>query len=547
MVWCPFCHSRKPGKRDDNGFIWCEPCGKIVHQDVFVEEPTFVKGPGGESQFVGSIVKSIQNGCSQSVERIVNKATMVIEAMVVQLEISGGTSIISQASAFYRVAVERSFTRGRKSDQVAAACLYIACRENNKPFLLIDFSMHLKTNVYVLGAVFLQLCKLLRLEEHPIVQKPIDPSLFIHRFADLRPASLIITSMKRDWMQTGRKPSGLCGAAIYISALSHGFKYSKLDIVRAVHICEATLAKRLIEFENTTSGSLTIEEFNKIAEELEQNSCKLSDVGSKRSGEMEMVCVHKGKGDPPFAHGLCRRCYEEFIIISGGLHGGSDPPAFQCAEMERIAKVSAEKFTNVEPFSDANQNMINSARTKWTEESKSVRAANGDQVTNDGASYMSQKFEDMNTLADELDCFSDIDDVEVNDYLNNKEEIHYKKIIWEEMNKEYLEEQAAKEAAAAAAAVTYVSEASDELCAAQELAAAAAAAVAKLRKERQQKRALEAKNASPAETAAEAAHQMLTKKRLSSKINYDVLAKLFDCDTLVPDPNKSHIESHQCQ
>ena len=27
-----------------------------------------------------------------------------------------------------QIAVERNFTRGRKTDQVAAACLYIACR-----------------------------------------------------------------------------------------------------------------------------------------------------------------------------------------------------------------------------------------------------------------------------------------------------------------------------------------------------------------------------------------------------------------------------------
>lgn len=39
---------------------------------------------------------------------------------------------------------------------------------------------------YVLGAVFLQLCKALRLEEHPIVQKPVDPSLFIYKFANSR-------------------------------------------------------------------------------------------------------------------------------------------------------------------------------------------------------------------------------------------------------------------------------------------------------------------------------------------------------------------------
>lgn len=32
-------------------------------------------------------------------------------------------------------------------------------------------------------------------------------------------------------LQTGRKPSGLCGAALYIAALSHGYDYTKADIV----------------------------------------------------------------------------------------------------------------------------------------------------------------------------------------------------------------------------------------------------------------------------------------------------------------------------
>ena len=38
----------------------------------------------------------------------------------------------------------------------------------------------------MLGAVFLQLCKVLRLEEHPIVQKPVDPSLFIDKFTQCK-------------------------------------------------------------------------------------------------------------------------------------------------------------------------------------------------------------------------------------------------------------------------------------------------------------------------------------------------------------------------
>ncbi|CAA3028212.1 transcription factor IIIB 70 kDa subunit-like isoform X1, partial [Olea europaea subsp. europaea] len=64
--------------------------------------------------------------------------------------------------------------------------------------------------------------------------------------------------------------------------------------------------------------------------------------------------------------------------------------------------------------------------------------------------------------------------------------------------------------------------------------------------ERQQKRAAELKNSVPAQTAAEATRQMLTKKRLSSKINYDVLDKLFDESVISEDAKKSRTDLDSC-
>jgi hypothetical protein len=55
--------------------------------------------------------------------------------------------------------------------QVAGACLYIFCRQEQKPFMLIDISDVLQINVFVLGGVFLQMCHLLRLEEHPMFSR----------------------------------------------------------------------------------------------------------------------------------------------------------------------------------------------------------------------------------------------------------------------------------------------------------------------------------------------------------------------------------------
>ncbi|KAG9133125.1 hypothetical protein Leryth_023960 [Lithospermum erythrorhizon] len=522
MVWCGFCSKEcATGTDHCTGIVSCIECGRVQFQDMFTDEPTFVKGAGGESRLAGSYVRSIQSENSESYRRTLEKGSTEIHYLIVQLTSEGNDNLERQASCFYKIAVERGFTRGRRTPHVAASCLYIACRTNKQPYLLIDFAMLLTVNVYVLGAVFLQLCKLLSLEEHPIVQQLVDPSLFMHRFTSLlmkgdfleevlHTALNIVASMKRDWMQTGRKPSGICGAALYISALSHGFIYSKSDILRVVHICEATLTKRLIEFEGTTSGGLTIEELNEKAQEYkkEKRSKILSRVVPAGNEKAEVLCQHKGK-EPCFAHGLCRDCYEDFLDISGGLDGEAEPPAFQRAEMVRLANTSFCQDTGNTECVDAGSTAAEKSEMHY--------------------SGTFEKYTDDPNNIDE-DNLSDIDDVEVNLYLHSEEESHFKKIIWEEMNKEYLEEQAAKQAAAAAAAAASkdFGDDSEESRKARELAAATATALAETREKKRQKRAMDAKNAVPPQTAVEATRQMLQKKGYSSKINYAELEKLFE-------------------
>ncbi|KAJ1404180.1 hypothetical protein SESBI_26777 [Sesbania bispinosa] len=449
-----------------------------------------------------------------------------------------------------RDSTRANFTRGRKSEQVQAACLYIAFRENNKPYLLIDFSNYLRTNVYVLGAVFLQLCKVLRLEEHPIVQKPVDPSLFIYKYTNnllkqrnvlvSETALSVIASMKRDWMQTGRKPSGLCGAALYMSALAHGFKCSKSDILRIVHVCEATLTKRLVEFENTESASLTIDELNTMAKEHEKNPIKIPDGELNKCASKDLLCEHKDSGVPYFALGLCETCYKDFDKLSGGLGGGLDPPAFQRAERERMTKSHSEESANKsDDLAKASTGACESQIDELHASEPESIAAKEHVATKDGEHDESHK-------EDESESFSDIDDHEVDGYLlHNEVEKHYRKTMWEHINREYLEEQAAKEAAAAASKKNFEANfqnCSEDYLAARELAASATAAVAKSRKEMKQRRAQEAKSLGPPQSAVEATRQMLRTKRLSSKVNYDRLEKLFDEPVAPENPKKVRFE-----
>jgi transcription factor IIIB subunit 2 len=77
-------------------------------------------------------------------------------------------------------------------------------------------------NVYSIGATFLKLVQLLHIKL-PIV----DPSLYISRFADrldfgdkaqavVKDANRLAQRMSRDWLQTGRRPAGICAASMFL-------------------------------------------------------------------------------------------------------------------------------------------------------------------------------------------------------------------------------------------------------------------------------------------------------------------------------------------
>uniref|UniRef100_A0A0D9WEY2 Cyclin-like domain-containing protein n=1 Tax=Leersia perrieri TaxID=77586 RepID=A0A0D9WEY2_9ORYZ len=464
-MYCSHCQDNCPIIKDpDKNYTCCGICGKVLDDQVYDGEPTFQKGADGQARLAGSILSSIESGSSASHQRTLYKGKEEIRQIVNSLHVGGGDTIIDKAHRYYELAVDKNFTRGRRTTHVAAACLYIACR-----FAKFCYSPHIQLSKSLLTPAF----------------------------------SYIVLQ------NTGRKPSGLCGAALYIAALSHGYDCTKADIVAVVHVCEATLTKRLIEFENTDSGSLTIEEFLAKADE-QGPAIKIS----PKSGEV--LCKHKDKGGQHFAHGLCEKCYNKFIKLSGGLEGGSDPPAFQRAEKQRLeaAKKAIEAAATKEGALESNCETHDSdVENNIMKPTKNVIGDKHSTITSGEIADDSIPSKDpegagkYDEAVEEPESLSDIDDVEVDGYLHN-EETQYKKIIWEEMNREYLEEQAAKEALAA------------------ELAARGVVVGEGKKKRRRQSE--DTKNSTPAQTPAEATQNMLKRKRFGSKINDEAVNKLYN-------------------
>jgi transcription factor IIIB subunit 2 len=116
--------------------------------------------------------------------------------------------------------------------------------------MLIDFSDKLKINVFTLGQTFLKLRRVLSVNL-PI----IEPEIYIRRFAMeldfgaqtekvAKDASRLVQRMDRDWLSSGRRPAGLCGAALFIASRMNNFDRRVKEIVYYVKVSDATVKKR---------------------------------------------------------------------------------------------------------------------------------------------------------------------------------------------------------------------------------------------------------------------------------------------------------------
>ncbi|KAE9182302.1 hypothetical protein PF004_g24278 [Phytophthora fragariae] len=307
---CPTCSCTEIDVVDVSGEAVCVSCGTILEENNIVSSVEFHESGGGAHSVVGQFVsatasKSYGNiGTSGRNYGLESRANTLANGKKKIRQIAGmlrlGDHYVDSAFRLFALALQRNFTHGRKTQTVIAACLYIVCRRERSPHLLIDFSDKLQINVYVLGGVFLKFCKLLQIHL-PL----IDPSLYIHRFASqlnfagkthsiATTALRLVATMKRDWIETGRRPSGICGAALLIAARSQSVMCSLHDVMDVVNIGERTLKQRLYEFSLTPTAQLTYDQVGKL--EMSRVECDPPSFQRHREKEvMEMLLIESEK------------------------------------------------------------------------------------------------------------------------------------------------------------------------------------------------------------------------------------------------------------
>jgi len=263
-----------------NTDLVCKNCGVVSEDNPIVSEVTFGETSAGAAVVLGSFISAGQSHASflshggssalESREATLNNARRKLRAVSHALRIP--EYITDAAFQWYKLALAKNFVQGRRSQNVIATCLYVACRKEKTHHMLIDFSSRLQVSVYSIGATFLKMVKKLHITKLPLA----DPSLFIQHFAEklnlgdkmirvVKDAVKLSQRMSDDWMFEGRRPAGIAGACVLLACRMNNLRRTHSELVAVSHVAENTIQQRLNEFKKSKASKMSIKEFREDA------------------------------------------------------------------------------------------------------------------------------------------------------------------------------------------------------------------------------------------------------------------------------------------
>ncbi|KAL7544119.1 hypothetical protein ACHAXR_013523 [Thalassiosira sp. AJA248-18] len=566
---CPNCGSTAIESLGPSGSSVCTDCGIIVEENTIVSSVEFVEGAGGSSSMVGQFVGANSSrsfgtggrsrGGQYGFSRQSRENTLASGKRSIQ-EVAGlmrlGPHYVDAAHRLFTVAVERNFVQGRRRAHVIAACLYTSCRQEKSQHMLIDFSDALQINVYTLGTCFLKFRRLLGLK-----LEIIDPALYIYRFAAhlnldekanevAMTALRLVSRMKRDWIVAGRRPAGICAAALLIASRAHGFERQHHDVTKVLKVCGLTVMTRVREFEATPSANLTLNEFHNkdIEQEVDPpifTKNRIREARAKAVAERNVDLLSSGALDNPNHKGKWASRWrtpkgmserdQEYAEMYSELETEMTEDALESQMVEATArgddaepiddgirKQPAVSFTRAEQIVEHHRPVgISTLHGEFAypigKNNRPVVLPN--QATAEELAAPTQKAEDVLNFAEWKAAVPTDAADEVDFLFRSDDEVREREAVFNAQNKDYLETQQQKENERLLAEAATQAKEEDEL--AQEEGRRRYLKTSRSRKRKD--------GWDPNElTTEEALMEVVRTRKISRKINYDAMSALFD-------------------
>ena len=267
---CPECGSHHLVRDYERGELLCEDCG-LVLDDQFIDQ-----GPEwrafdveqGEKRISwknkDSYGKSIPTRnraqlyrlrkwqrrirVSNATERNLAFALSELDRMASAMGLP--RNVRETAAMIYRKAVNKNLIRGRSIEGVVAASLYAACRQCGVPRTLDEVANSSRVGRKEIGRTYRFMTRELKLKLMPT--KPQD---YVQRFcSELKlsgevqsKAAEILKDASEKELTSGRGPTGVAAAAIYISSILCNERRTQREVADVAGVTEVTIRNRYKE------------------------------------------------------------------------------------------------------------------------------------------------------------------------------------------------------------------------------------------------------------------------------------------------------------
>ena len=291
-VKCPVCSSKHLTKDHSRAELVCEKCGLVIDAELIDHGPEWrafdseqrekrarVGAPmnytihdKGLSTTIGwqnrdSYGHSIptrnraqlyrlrkwqtRTRISNGTERNLAQALGSLDRMSSSLSLP--RNVRETAAMIYRRAVRLKLIRGRSIEGVTAAVLYAACRQCNVPRTLEEISSVAQIKKKEIGRNYRNISRKLELK-----LLPTTPQDYISRFCSQLKLSNdvqvktceILKRAAKEELTSGRGPTGLASAALYIASVICGERRTQREVADVAGVTEVTIRNRYKELAN---------------------------------------------------------------------------------------------------------------------------------------------------------------------------------------------------------------------------------------------------------------------------------------------------------
>lgn len=279
---CPECKGKSFSRDEGRGELTCNKCGRVIEQDEIDTTPewrafdaqqqamrtrtgaplTFTKHDKGISTEIGKGVGELykvpikkraqyyrlrkwNKRLTKSKDRNLSYSLSELARQVSYLGLP--KSVHEEVGRLYEKAVTKGLVRGRSMESIITAIIYAVAREQGSPRTLSELAAASGIEKREIGRAYRYVARELGIRILPATSEE-----YLPRFASLlglsgqvqAKAKEILKNALDEEVTSGKGPTGVAAAGLYIAAVLEGEKRTQRDIADVVGVTEVTIRNR---------------------------------------------------------------------------------------------------------------------------------------------------------------------------------------------------------------------------------------------------------------------------------------------------------------